>query len=181
MSPCMASHLPPPENAGGGAAATASSTARIVPRTCAGQPSRKSAPGTEPSAVAQKMTSHVIAAAYEPARPLSMPSGGYAARLPFDDLRGRRLISAGLLGREQASDAGGVASPAPRELGLRHAGVLAHLVQRADDGIDLLDLAPGSLVLRAGVLVRKPVLAALSVVTGVESLGHDRRPTSVAS
>jgi hypothetical protein len=46
MSPCIASHKPPPENRGGGAEATASSTASIVARTLVGQARRKSRDGT---------------------------------------------------------------------------------------------------------------------------------------
>src|ERR1700677_667831 len=65
----------------------------------------------------------------------------------------QRQLRARLLGREQAPDTRGIVPHTPRQLGLRHPGVLAQLVQRADNGVDLLDLAPRTLVLRAGGVI----------------------------
>lgn len=50
ISPCMASHKPPPENRGGGAPATASRTAANWARIAGGQPERKCGAGAEPLA-----------------------------------------------------------------------------------------------------------------------------------
>src|SRR5947207_2095879 len=47
MSPCIASHLPPPLNEGGGASATAFRTALNFPLTDSGHPKRNERAGTD--------------------------------------------------------------------------------------------------------------------------------------